>query len=94
MRVSTSWSQANGSILFSSQELTKLRHRFPAAITAQKRPVTAADGYTPQRTFRPVVIYGQVAIFEIPRERQPVLQQVGNRLSGLTLGSCEWIDSR
>jgi hypothetical protein len=49
-------------------------HGFPTTITAKEGPVAPAEGYSSERTFGPVVIYGEIAILEIPRERQPVLQ--------------------
>jgi hypothetical protein len=44
-------------------------HRLATAITAEKGPVVAAHCNAAKRALGPVVVDGQIAVFEIARER-------------------------
>jgi hypothetical protein len=60
--------------------------RTATIVAADKKPVFAAHGLSPQRSLREVVVDAQVAIFRIAAQRLPVGQCIRDRLPQWALG--------
>src|ERR1700733_470126 len=66
-------------------EAAQNRRSLAAVIAAEESPVVPSDREATPRPLGAVVIDGQIAVAAVARERRPVLQRIGNRLSRLAL---------
>jgi len=66
-------------------ETPQHRHRLAATIAAHEGPVAPAHRDAAQAPLGVIVVDGQVAIFQVARQRLPVLQRIGDRLAGFAL---------
>lgn len=87
-RERTSRNQADGSTFTNSQDATKLRNTAivrPLRSLPQEYPVAAPNRDPAQRALR-VVVDWNIAVFQVARQRSPVLQQVRYGLARVAFG--------
>src|ERR1700722_4241026 len=68
--------------LAGGHETAQNRRGASAAVAAKKRPVVAAHGPAAQGALGSVVVDGQIRMVAVTRQRDPVLQNIVDRLPG------------